>query len=72
MLEVLNIFYNYISSLFLIDFSSYTGTLPTGLVEMYGYFSSFFKLVVIFYFFYLCFNFVIFLISLGGVRHDSK
>ncbi len=71
MIEFLTIFYNYITTLLFIDFSNYTGNLPTEFLEMYGYFASFFKLLVIFYFLYLCFNFVLFLVSLGGVRHDK-
>lgn len=72
MLEFLNILFNYISSLLLVDFSGYTGSLPTEFVSMYGYFTSFLKLVVIFYFLYLVFNFVIFLVSLGGVRNERN
>ncbi len=70
MLDFLNVFFNYISSLLLIDFTGYTGSLPTELVTMYGSFTNCFQLVVIFYFLYLCFNSIIFLISLGGVRRD--
>lgn len=72
MLDFLNIFFEYISSLLLIDFTSYTGSLPTELVSMYGYFTDFFKLVIIFYFLYLVFNSIIFIISLGGVRRERS
>ena len=71
MLNVLNVLYTYLSSLLLIDFSNYTGPLPEEVLFIYSYFSNFFKLTIIFYFLYLCFNFVIFIISLGGVRHDK-
>ncbi len=72
MLEVLNIIYTYLSSLFLVDFSNYSGRLPAGFIEIYNYFGSFFKLVVIFYFVYLCLNFIVFLVSLGGRKRASN
>ena len=64
----LNGLFNYLSSLLLIDFTDYSGNLPTQVIEMYSYVSKFFQIVVIFFFLYMVYNFIIFLISLGGVR----
>jgi hypothetical protein len=67
---MLNIFYTYLKSLFIIDFSDYSGSLPIELLEMYEYVEPVFKIVSIVFIFYLIFNFFIFVVSLGGVRND--
>ena len=68
LLDFLNGLFNYIKSLLFIDFTGYTGQLPTEFISMYGYVENFFKIVCIFFFLYLVYNFVIFLISFGSVR----
>ena len=62
--------WNLLFSIIGIDFSSYTGSLPSELIQMYGYFEIGLKYIVCFMFLYLCFNFIVFLVSLGDVRHE--
>ena len=66
--DMLNIMFNYIKSLLFIDFTNYSGSLPNELLDMYSYVEPAFKIVSIVFIFYLLLNFVIFVISLGGVR----
>lgn len=68
LLDFLNAMYTYLFGLFGIDFTGYTGNLPSELIQMYTYVDKFFQILCIFYLLYLIFNFVVFLISLGGVR----
>lgn len=68
MLNIFNVFYDYITQVLLIDFTNYSGNLPNEFLTLYSYVPIFFKIVVIFFMCYLIFNFIIFLISLGGVR----
>lgn len=60
--------YTYIWSLLGIDFTNYTGSLPSQLIDMYTYVDKFFKIVCVFFLVYVVYNFVVFLISLGGIR----
>lgn len=68
LLDFLNHFYNYVFAVIGIDFSSYTGVLPTEFITMYGYVLEFFKYFSIFALVYFMYKVLITLISLGGVR----
>lgn len=60
--------YSYIWTLLGIDFTNYVGALPVQLIEMYSYVEILFKYMCVFFLVYVIYNFVIFLISLGGIR----
>jgi len=62
--------FTYFKSLLLIDFTGYSGQLPLQVVEMFGYVESFFKFLAVVFFVYLVYNFLIFVISLGGVKNE--
>lgn len=64
----LTLMYNYIFSLIGLDFSNYSGELPQQLIDMYAYVEKFFELICIFFLVYLIYNFIYFVISVGGVR----
>lgn len=68
LVDIINSLYQYIFNLIGIDFTNYTGNLPTEFITMYGYVLDIFKLISIFFYVYLIYNFIIFLVSLGGVR----
>lgn len=68
LLDFLNAMYTYIFGLIGIDFTGYAGSLPVELIDMYAYVDRFFQILCVFYLLYLIFNFVVFLISFGGVR----
>lgn len=68
LLDFLNALYTYIWSLIGIDFTGYSGNLPIQLLEMYVYVEKFFQIMCIFYLLYLIYNFIVFLVSLGGIR----
>lgn len=68
LVNFLNGLFTYIKSLLFIDFTNYSGELPTEFITMYGYIETFFQIVCIFFFLYLVYNFIIFLVSLGSVR----
>lgn len=60
--------YDYIFTLIGIDFTNYSGSLPSEFVNLYQYVEQFFQVLVIFYFVYMVFNFLFFVFSLGWVR----
>ena len=66
--DLCNSIFNYLYALIGIDFTGYSGNLPSQFIEMYSYVEQFFKLVIIFYFIYFVYNTLIFLFSLGGIR----
>lgn len=68
LVDFLNSLYQYIFNLIGIDFTNYTGNLPTEFISMYSYVLDVFKIISIFFYIYLIYNFIIFLVSFGGVR----
>lgn len=60
--------YTYIWTLLGIEFTNYAGALPVQLIEMYAYVEILFKYICVFFLVYVIYNFVVFLISLGGIR----
>ena len=68
LVEFMESLFTYFKNLLFIDFSNYSGNLPPQVIEMYSYIESFFKFAVVVIFLYMVFNFIIFVVSLGGVR----
>lgn len=66
--DIILAFYNFLKSIFIVDFSGYSGSIPQNVINMYGYIDIFFKYLCVFYFVYIAINFLIFVFSAGGVR----
>lgn len=66
--QFMQLLYNYIFTLFGLNFENYSGAIPAEVISMYAYVINFFQIMCVFFFLYLVYNFLYFLFSLGAIR----